>query len=333
MKRWIWVPAVLLAASFVAAQDRSSRAVEWPYYGGDPGGTRHSPLTDINAGNVQRLQPAWQWKHWETPLKEYDTVPGSVRGDAADDRRHAVRHDAVQQHRRARCGDRQGAVAVRRRGLQARSGAVGQRLEAARHRRLARRQISCACSSTAAIVCSRSTRDRQAGGVVRQQRRGLAHRRPAAHVRHHATRRRARRRSSTATSSSSAARCPTACSCPIRWATCRRSTRAPASACGRSRRFRSRRRIRAPRPGRTSRGARTATPTCGRRWRSTRSAACSICRRPRRPATTTAASVRARICSPSRSCVSTPRPARSSGTSRPCITGCGTGTFRRSRTS
>ena len=76
MKRWVWVLPLVLAATFVAAQDRSSRAVEWPYYGGDPGGTRHSTLTDINAGNVQRLQPAWQWKHWETPLKEYDTVPG-----------------------------------------------------------------------------------------------------------------------------------------------------------------------------------------------------------------------------------------------------------------
>ena len=76
MKRWVWVLPLLLAATLVAAQDRSSRAVEWPYYGGDPGGTRHSTLTDINAGNVQRLQPAWQWKHWETPLKEYDTVPG-----------------------------------------------------------------------------------------------------------------------------------------------------------------------------------------------------------------------------------------------------------------
>ena len=76
MKRWMWVLPLLLAATLVAAQDRSSRAVEWPYYGGDPGGTRHSTLTDINAGNVQRLQPAWQWKHWETPLKEYDTVPG-----------------------------------------------------------------------------------------------------------------------------------------------------------------------------------------------------------------------------------------------------------------
>jgi quinoprotein glucose dehydrogenase len=76
MKRWMWIPAVLLVATLVAAQDRSPRAVEWTHYGGDPGGTRHSTLTDINAGNVRQLQPAWQWKHWETPLKEYDTVPG-----------------------------------------------------------------------------------------------------------------------------------------------------------------------------------------------------------------------------------------------------------------
>ena len=81
MKRWLWILPVVLGASLLtaqdrAAQDRSSRAVEWPYYAGDSGGTRHSTLTDINAGNVQQLQPAWQWKHWETPLKEYDTVPG-----------------------------------------------------------------------------------------------------------------------------------------------------------------------------------------------------------------------------------------------------------------
>jgi quinoprotein glucose dehydrogenase len=76
MKRWMWIPAVLITAALAAAQDRSSRAVEWPYFGGDSGGQRHSPLTDINAGNVRQLQQAWQWKHWETPLKEYDTVPG-----------------------------------------------------------------------------------------------------------------------------------------------------------------------------------------------------------------------------------------------------------------
>ena len=81
MKRWIWILPVVLGASLLTAQNRgaqppASGAVEWPDDGGDRGGMRHSTLTDINAGNVQRLQPAWQWKHWETPLKEYETVPG-----------------------------------------------------------------------------------------------------------------------------------------------------------------------------------------------------------------------------------------------------------------
>ena len=54
----------------------ASRQVEWLYYGGDQGGTKFSPLTDINKNNVQRLRLAWQWKHWETPLPEYGTTPG-----------------------------------------------------------------------------------------------------------------------------------------------------------------------------------------------------------------------------------------------------------------
>jgi len=63
--------------SLLAMQQRqSSRQAEWLYYGGDPGGTKYSPLDDINVGNVQRLEVAWQWKHWETPLTEYDTRPG-----------------------------------------------------------------------------------------------------------------------------------------------------------------------------------------------------------------------------------------------------------------
>jgi hypothetical protein len=42
MNRWLLFPSLLLAATLVAAQDRSSRAVEWPYYAGDPAarGTR-----------------------------------------------------------------------------------------------------------------------------------------------------------------------------------------------------------------------------------------------------------------------------------------------------
>ncbi|HEY7338438.1 MAG TPA: pyrroloquinoline quinone-dependent dehydrogenase [Bryobacteraceae bacterium] len=61
----------------LAAQSKApAPEIEWRYYGGDPGGNRYSPLTDINPGNVGRLQPVWQWKHWETHLDEYGTTPG-----------------------------------------------------------------------------------------------------------------------------------------------------------------------------------------------------------------------------------------------------------------
>src|SRR5215813_132243 len=64
----------ILCAILAAAQ--SSRQVEWLYYGGDQAGTKYSPLSDINAANVQHLEIAWQWKHWETPLAKYDTTLG-----------------------------------------------------------------------------------------------------------------------------------------------------------------------------------------------------------------------------------------------------------------
>jgi quinoprotein glucose dehydrogenase len=76
MKRLLWLFAILVAGSLVAAQQQSPPQVEWLYYGGDQGGTKYSTLSDIRPDNLPRLQMAWQWKHWETPLKEYDTVPG-----------------------------------------------------------------------------------------------------------------------------------------------------------------------------------------------------------------------------------------------------------------
>src|SRR5262245_28666003 len=35
---------------------------EWPSYGGDAGGTKYSPLDQINATNVKQLQIVWRWK-------------------------------------------------------------------------------------------------------------------------------------------------------------------------------------------------------------------------------------------------------------------------------
>jgi glucose dehydrogenase len=46
---------------------------DWPGYGRDPFGQRHSPLTQINTSNVKKLKPAWQ----------YGVDPKSVNNDAA----------------------------------------------------------------------------------------------------------------------------------------------------------------------------------------------------------------------------------------------------------
>ena len=75
MRRLLWTLVALIAGSLVAA-DEPSKQVEWPYYGGDPGGAKYSALTDIDAANVRRLGVAWQWRHWETPLEQYKTSPG-----------------------------------------------------------------------------------------------------------------------------------------------------------------------------------------------------------------------------------------------------------------
>ncbi len=68
--------ALALSPQGAAPRRQPSLQVEWLYYGGDPGNSKYSPLTDVNAGNIQRLHIAWQWKHWEAPLPEYGTAPG-----------------------------------------------------------------------------------------------------------------------------------------------------------------------------------------------------------------------------------------------------------------
>jgi quinoprotein glucose dehydrogenase len=76
MKRALIGLWLVVSASLVAIGAGPSRQVEWLYYGGDQGGMKYSTLADIDATNVDRLQIAWQWKHWETPFPEYKTVPG-----------------------------------------------------------------------------------------------------------------------------------------------------------------------------------------------------------------------------------------------------------------
>lgn len=51
-----------------AVPEADERGVEWPVYGGDPGGMKYSALTEINRENVQRLELAWTWNTGEGPM-------------------------------------------------------------------------------------------------------------------------------------------------------------------------------------------------------------------------------------------------------------------------
>ena len=69
-----------------AASD-AGQVAAWPYYGGDPGGSRYSPLTQINRSNVQELKVAWVYHTGDVsdgtkhPRKSaFETTPIMVDG-------------------------------------------------------------------------------------------------------------------------------------------------------------------------------------------------------------------------------------------------------------
>jgi quinoprotein glucose dehydrogenase len=71
--------AVALAPGVRGVRLQPDRPVDWPFYGGDPGGMKYSTLADINATNVSRLAPAWQWSTGEKALDEFGTRPGNFQ--------------------------------------------------------------------------------------------------------------------------------------------------------------------------------------------------------------------------------------------------------------
>src|SRR6266705_811154 len=61
----------------------SSADTEWRTYGHDPGGTRFSPLKQINNTNVQQLQRAWTYQVAPTPnsgIEAFESTPLMVDG-------------------------------------------------------------------------------------------------------------------------------------------------------------------------------------------------------------------------------------------------------------
>ena len=52
----------------------TAEAQEWRYYGGDPGGTRFSPLTQISRENVRRLKRVWTYHTGEADRGGNSTI-------------------------------------------------------------------------------------------------------------------------------------------------------------------------------------------------------------------------------------------------------------------
>ena len=87
MKRFIFVPLVLIVITMVASAQSASRGPapgDWPLYSRTLSGTRYSPLTEINTSNVAKLAPAWSIRL---------TQPAGRRGE--DPLRVAKRHPLV----------------------------------------------------------------------------------------------------------------------------------------------------------------------------------------------------------------------------------------------
>jgi len=63
----VFLLAAVPFASSALAQTGAPNG-EWPSYGGDDGSTKYAALDQIDAGNVDRLQVAWQWESADTAV-------------------------------------------------------------------------------------------------------------------------------------------------------------------------------------------------------------------------------------------------------------------------
>src|ERR1700693_3038341 len=77
--RKTWLAALTAAILLLGATPKSMQQ-EWPWYGGDAGGNRYSPLTDINLTNVAGLKVAWEWKPGEQAIPGKGIRPGNFEG-------------------------------------------------------------------------------------------------------------------------------------------------------------------------------------------------------------------------------------------------------------
>jgi quinoprotein glucose dehydrogenase len=79
MPRFLPATLFLVAVTGLVTAARQGPMQEWPTYGGDPGGTKASALSDIDQANVARLAVAWEWRPEDQPLDEFGTRPGNFQ--------------------------------------------------------------------------------------------------------------------------------------------------------------------------------------------------------------------------------------------------------------
>ena len=60
MTRRIVLLGIVAVVGMLSTVRGQSPQVEWSHYANDAGGTRYSPLTDVDAAKLPKLQVAWQ---------------------------------------------------------------------------------------------------------------------------------------------------------------------------------------------------------------------------------------------------------------------------------
>ena len=70
----MWLASALAVTAATAALGQT----DWPMFGHDPGASRFSPLKQINAGNIARLQPAWTFHTGKPGSEGIPIVVGGV---------------------------------------------------------------------------------------------------------------------------------------------------------------------------------------------------------------------------------------------------------------
>jgi quinoprotein glucose dehydrogenase len=79
------IPAAVLLPmlAVTASAQRGSAGADWLYTSGDAGGTKYSPLDQIDASNVSKLKIAWRWKslnYGPRPDYNWEVTPLAVNG-------------------------------------------------------------------------------------------------------------------------------------------------------------------------------------------------------------------------------------------------------------